>query len=220
MYKTKIKELENAKIVFSLERKERLKSKPRIYEHFKGKFYVTLGISSPIVNEKELCKLKKDDNIRLIPINIKHTETEKDIRIFIINNKIYHLKNECKDELVLYKSIYLDNKLFLRPIDIFLSEVDKNKYPEVSQRYRFKEFKLKSELIICKDMNGKELKENDIVKALCGDEEYLGIVRIGRYGSMINGYHVGIYIEWLGNPYIRTDIGFFDGKCEIMGTLE
>ncbi|HFL3653771.1 TPA: DUF1653 domain-containing protein [Clostridioides difficile] len=220
MNKTRIEELENEKRLFGLKRKERLKSKPRVYEHFKGKFYVTLGISSPIVNEKELYKLKKDDSIHLVPINVKHTETDKDIRIFIINNKVYHLKNECEDELVLYKSIYLDNKLFLRPIDMFLSEVDKNKYPGVSQRYRFKEFKSRSELIICKDINGKELKENDIVKALCVDEEYLGIVRIGRYGSMTNGYHVGIYIEWLGNPYIRTDIGFFDGKCEIIGTLE
>lgn len=220
MCKNGIEELENAKRLYGLKRKDRLKSKPGIYEHFKGKFYITLGISSPIASEKELRKLKNDVSIQLTPIYIKHTETEEYIRIFIISNKIYHLKNECEDELVLYKSMYLGNKLFLRPIDMFLSEVDKNKYPEVSQRYRFKEFKLRSELIISKDINGKKLKENDIVKASCANEEYIGIVRVGMYAHMNNGYHVGIYIEWLGNQYIRTDIGFFDGNCEIIGTLE
>lgn len=42
-----------------------------------------------------------------------------------------HTENE--EPLVVY---YHDNKLWARPLDMFLSEVDHKKYPQVKQRYR------------------------------------------------------------------------------------
>lgn len=39
---------------------------------------------------------------------------------------------------VIYRSLYQDGKLWVRDYDDFISKVDKNKYPNIEQEYRFK----------------------------------------------------------------------------------
>ena len=43
--------------------------------------------------------------------------------------------SEDLEEYVVYRALYGDNKLYIRPINMFLSKVDKNKYPVVEQEY-------------------------------------------------------------------------------------
>ena len=56
--------------------------------------------------------------------------------------KYYYVQGVAKDsesgnEYVLYRALYGERELYIRPKDMFLSEVDTEKYPNSPQKYRF-----------------------------------------------------------------------------------
>lgn len=85
-------------------------------------------------------------------------EADKDVRKLRVGDVVRHFKRETEaasstdylykilafaehtetgESLVIYQSLYPPFNIWARPYDMFMSEVDKEKYPEIKQKYRF-----------------------------------------------------------------------------------
>lgn len=82
------------------------------------------------LNEGDIVKHFKRDEVRdagtsnylyrILNMNVQHTETE--------------------EMMVVYQALYAPYQVYCRPQEMFLSEVDRNKYPDVKQKYRLEKY--------------------------------------------------------------------------------
>ena len=49
----------------------------------------------------------------------------------------FALDSETQEEMVVYRALYGEHGVWVRPKAMFLSKVDREKYPNVEQEYRF-----------------------------------------------------------------------------------
>lgn len=61
---------------------------------------------------------------------------------YLVEDVVFH--SETDDKMVLYRALYGKCARYVRPYDMFASKVDKQKYPNVKQEYRFELQDIKS----------------------------------------------------------------------------
>lgn len=87
-------------------------------------------------------------------------------RLYQIVAVAYH--SETGEKNIVYQALYGDFKTYIRPYDMFMSETDHIKYPDVEQKYRF-------ELIDRNSLNSKDISEQESGKSIpdAASEEWI-----------------------------------------------
>lgn len=108
------------------------------------------------------------------------------------------IDSETEEEVVVYKQLYGEFKTYVRPLSMFLSEVDHEKYPNVSQKYRF-------ELI------REERRVSDSDAFLM---EFLDAKGLREKYNLLEEYEGEMDDRMLNNMAISVDIVIEDGPME------
>jgi hypothetical protein len=62
--------------------------------------------------------------------------------LYLVEDFVKH--SETQETMVLYRALYGDCGLFVRPYEMFIEEVPEGKINPTGQKYRFQEFEVKS----------------------------------------------------------------------------
>lgn len=78
--------------------------------------------------------------------------------LYLVEDIAIH--SETNEKYVVYRALYGENLLYIRPYDMFISEVDHEKYPNIKRKYRFELQNIKS----VKEVNRTANKFNEILE--------------------------------------------------------
>ena len=92
-------------------------------------------------NSKTRHKVYEHLNSRFVKHFKHHDDLENPFNYIYEIITIGSYSEDHDQKMVVYRSVS-DNKVWVRPYEMFFSKVDKTKYPDVKQKYRFESFTL------------------------------------------------------------------------------
>ena len=92
------------------------------------------GISSEMAGGSEV---KRDILVGDIVRHFKREWVSEDTSEYLYKVLAFAQHTETGERLVIYQGMYAPFKICARPYEMFMSEVDHEKYPDIHQKYRF-----------------------------------------------------------------------------------
>lgn len=75
-------------------------------------------------------------------VKVKHVYKHYKGDLYLVEDIAIH--SETGEKCVIYRALYGDGELYVRPYELLISEIDREKYPDVKQKYRFELQDIKS----------------------------------------------------------------------------
>ncbi|MBO5112244.1 MAG: DUF1653 domain-containing protein [Lachnospiraceae bacterium] len=112
---------------------------------------------------------------------------------------------ETGEQLVIYQAMYGDFKIYARPLSMFVEKVDREKYPDATQEYRFEPM----------DMTGEKQRENEEIPNI--DPLVLQFLDAGTYEERLDilaSLHHRITDDMINTMAMAVDIEVKEGDIE------
>src|SRR5699024_10383264 len=118
--------------------------------HITGKSGVPISLEKDEYQEKETEpdteaeeeEMKRDIYVGDIVQHFKREWVSSDTSEFLYKVLAFAQHTETGERLVIYQALYAPFKVCARPYAMFMSEVDREKYPDIRQKYRFEKVKV------------------------------------------------------------------------------
>ena len=92
--------------------------------------------------EAEEEEMKRDIYVGDIVQHFKREWVSSDTSEYLYKVLAFAQHTETGERLVIYQALYAPFKVCARPYAMFMSEVDREKYPDIRQKYRFEKVKV------------------------------------------------------------------------------
>ncbi len=127
--------------------------------------------------------------------------------------------SETEDILVVYQALYSPYKVWVRPMSMFMSEVDSYKYPSVTQKYRFElqNFLSDDKNEMAAESTKEMLSEESDCDEIVIEPLVLEFLESDSYEQKLNilaSLHSRITDEMINTMAIAIDVEIDDGDIE------
>ena len=110
--------------------------------------------------------------------------------------------SETEEELVIYEAQYGDHQVYARPLLMFTEMVDRTKYPDIRQQYRFEPVQ---------ENNQQEAEEINIDPMVL---EFLEADTFEERLNILHGLHARVTDDMINTMALSVDLEIKDGDLE------